>query len=218
MKLAKLVLALFALLVVGFVGIGFLLPSQYSVERSIIVDAPIDVVFDHVNDLPKNESWSPWKAADPTMKWTMGDKTTGLGASYSWTSDNSGIGDLTISKSELNKHIQTELNFGPQGQGQGFWDFEQLSSGVKVTWSMTGDAGNNPVGRYFGLMIDNMVGPQFELGLANLKQVTEQVAAEMPADAGSAAAEATAPTSVTAAAPASATEPMTSPAEATAAQ
>jgi hypothetical protein len=33
--------------------------------------------------------------------------------------------------------------------------------------------GGNPVNRYFGVMMDRLVGPDFEAGLANLKALAE---------------------------------------------
>jgi hypothetical protein len=34
--------------------------------------------------------------------------------------------------------------------------------------------GGNPVNRYFGVMMDRLVGPDFEAGLANLKALAEK--------------------------------------------
>jgi hypothetical protein len=33
--------------------------------------------------------------------------------------------------------------------------------------------GSNPLNRWFGLMMDRLVGPDFEAGLANLKRLAE---------------------------------------------
>ncbi len=47
-------------------------------------------------------------------------------------------------------------------------------NGTRVTWTNEGDMGGNPVNRYFGLMMDRLVGPDFEAGLANLKGLAEK--------------------------------------------
>jgi hypothetical protein len=36
-----------------------------------------------------------------------------------------------------------------------------------------GDVGNNPINRYFVFFMDNMVGADFEIGLENLKVLSE---------------------------------------------
>jgi effector-binding domain-containing protein len=39
---------------------------------------------------------------------------------------------------------------------------------------MDSDMGNNPIGRWFGLCMDNMIGADYEKGLAKLKEVSEK--------------------------------------------
>jgi len=46
---------------------------------------------------------------------------------------------------------------------------------VKATWGFHNDIGFNPIGRFFGLMMDGMLGPDYEDGLARLKKVAEAV-------------------------------------------
>ena len=51
---------------------------------------------------------------------------------------------------------------------------EPAGSATKVTWSNFGDLGGNPLVRYFGLVMDKMVGADFEAGLAGLKALAEK--------------------------------------------
>ena len=50
---------------------------------------------------------------------------------------------------------------------------EPASDGVKVTWTNEGNLGANPINRYFGFMMDKMMGPDFQTELNNLKQELE---------------------------------------------
>ncbi len=160
-------------LVTLFVVIGFFLPSAYHVERSITIAAPPQKVFDLVNDLPSNKQWSPWAEMDDSMVWTMGDKTAGTGASYSWTSEEMGNGSLKIRESVAPSKVVNDLDFGQGGLATGTWTFEAEGEGTKATWALDGDSGMNPIGRWFGVMMDGMVGADFERGLANLKKTAE---------------------------------------------
>ena len=45
---------------------------------------------------------------------------------------------------------------------------------TRVTWTNNGDVGGNPVKHYLAVMMDRMVGPDFEAGLANLKALAEK--------------------------------------------
>ena len=50
---------------------------------------------------------------------------------------------------------------------------QPVGDSVNVVWSNEGDLGANPINRYFGLMMDRMIGPDFEEGLNNLKRKVE---------------------------------------------
>ena len=178
MKVLKRIVLAIVILVVVLAGIGFLLPSTYKVERSTVVQAPAEVVFDQVNDLKKADVWSPWKT-DPTMKITFGDLTAGKGASSSWTSKDMGNGTQTIEESVPNQAITVGLDFGKMGTAKSHWTFVPEGEGIKVTQDITGDQGMNPVKRWMGLMMDKLMGSYFEKGLASLKQASETRAAEL---------------------------------------
>ncbi|MEO7426294.1 MAG: SRPBCC family protein [Fibrobacteria bacterium] len=178
MKILKnIILALIALFVLMAV-IGLVaLPRQSAVSRSTVIQAPAEVIFDQVNDLKKNEAWSPWK--DPTMKITYGPVTAGKGAVSSWTSKDMGTGSMTIEESVPPSTINVGLDFGAMGTAKALWTFVPEGDGIKVTEVMASDAGMNPAKRWMSLMSDRMVGPYFEKGLASLKQVSEARAAEI---------------------------------------
>ncbi len=177
MKILKNTLLVILVAIIALAAIGMFLPREYKVERSVVIQAPVDVVFDQVNDLKKNEAWSPWD--DPTMVITYSAVTVGEGASSHWTSQDMGNGSQTIEESVTNQSIRTHLDFGSMGTAKAHWYFVPNEDGIKTTQAMTGDQGLNPFKRYFTLMVDKMIGPQFEKGLAALKAVSEAKASEM---------------------------------------
>ena len=59
--LKKIMWALIAVVLI-LVIIGFLLPRQRHVERSVFIDAPPSVVFSQVNGFRYFNDWSPWVA------------------------------------------------------------------------------------------------------------------------------------------------------------
>jgi hypothetical protein len=48
-------------------------------------------------------------------------------------------------------------------------------NGTHLTWNFDSDMGAGPVGRWFGLTMDRMIGPDFEKGLASLKTLAESL-------------------------------------------
>ncbi len=156
-----------------FLLVGLFLPSGYEVERSLSMDAKPAVIFNLVNNLRENEKWSPWQAADPSLKTTYGGPEAGQGAWATWQGDESGEGKMTIVESQSPARIVIDLDFKEQGQAQAYWRFREKGQSTEVTWGMQGDSGWNIIGRYFGLCIDGMVGSYYEDGLQRLKKVAE---------------------------------------------
>lgn len=154
--------------------VSFFLPSKVNVTRSATINAPADRIFTEVNDFKNWPKWMPWSEKDPTMKFTYDATTAGKGAGYCWKSEAQGNGCMKIAESVANSSIQTEIDFGDRGTSLGSWKFEPEGSQTKVTWGMEADMSKPPIiGKYFGLMMDGMVGGDFERGLANIKKITE---------------------------------------------
>jgi DNA gyrase inhibitor GyrI len=115
------------------------------------------------------------------MKQKFDGPAKGVGAKMSWTSAKLGNGAMTITESTPFSQIKEGLNFDGNVAVATF-TFSPADGGTKVVWSFDSDAGMNPISRYFGLLVDSMVGKDYETGLANLKALAEsdaKVAAEL---------------------------------------
>ena len=173
MKIVKWIVIFLLVLAVLFVIIGLSLPDRGAVERSVLIKAPVAVVFENVNDLRNHEKWDPWQASDKTMKITYGPVTAGKGASYSWTSVE-GTGIQTITESVPNSLVKTELNFTDMGStATGWFSFAEAEGGVRVTEGFMTAPHRCFCGRYLDLFIYPEIGKQFVKGLNKLKEVSE---------------------------------------------
>lgn len=182
MKILKKLLYVFLGLLAVFFIITLFLPKHAHIERSTTIDAPTGVVFNEVNDLKQWKSWSPWLSMDPDMSLEYGSTTSGKGASYSWESQdpNVGTGKMTISESTPNSFIKTVMNFAPDMEDEMYatLKFSEDNGKTKVVWDFDGDF--KGMGKWFGIMMDKMLGPQYEAGLASLKAHAEKLAKEAP--------------------------------------
>ena len=169
-KIAIVLIVLFVL----FAIIGLFLPSTSQVERTTVINAPVAKVFDLVNDLEKKKQWYPWAEKDDKIEISMGKITQGKGATYSWKSENSGNGTLTIIESINNKSLKTSFGFKEQGEGTRYWSFTETKEGVKVLQGFKTDMGFNIPGRYFRPLIESKIGEFFDLGLKKLKEAAEK--------------------------------------------
>lgn len=178
MKLLKRLLLGIGILLALLAIVGFFLPSRYRVERSIVVNAPAEAVFARVNTLRTWPEWTAWtKAKYPDMETTFSGPDAGVGSVYQWSGKSSGIGSLKITEAEPAKRIVYDLDFeNGKYLSVGTIAFIPEGASTRVTWVDEGALGANPINRWFGLMMDSMMGPDFEAGLKNLKQQSESPA------------------------------------------
>jgi len=169
--LAIVVLALAAVLVVG----GYLLSPKFTVTRSVVINAPAEKVYPLVANPRGWKQWSVWNQRDPAMQIEYAGAESGAGAKWTWKSKTQGDGSMTFTAAEPNKRVAFELYFPDFGTtSHGDLDLAPEGSGTRVTWTMNGDMGSNPLYRWFALGADGMVGKDFEAGLAGLKAAAEK--------------------------------------------
>jgi carbon monoxide dehydrogenase subunit G len=157
-----------------FVAGGFVLPDKAHVARSTVINAPPEKIFAVVSDLKRTKDWSPWFAMDPQMAVTYEGDTPAVGQKMSWSSQKPDVGtgsQQTIGLTE-NKQVVAALDFGEMGQATATVDLVPEAAGTRVDWALDVPLGNI-IERWFGLIMDRMVGPDFEKGLANLKAHVE---------------------------------------------
>ncbi len=160
-----------------FVIVVALQPSTFRVARSTMIKANPARVFGEVNDLHHWEAWNPWGKIDPAMKLTYDGPAAGVGAAYHWEGNSQvGSGSATITGSHPDDRVELRLDFHKpfKGTSTAEFTFEPQGDETKVTWTM--DGSRNFITKAIGLIfsMDQMIGSQFEKGLADLKTVAEQ--------------------------------------------
>jgi hypothetical protein len=175
MKILKYLLFGLGGIILLLVIISLFLSSKPHFERSITINAPADSVFKQVNSLKNWSKWDPWMAKDPNAVSTYEGPEAGIGSIHRWDSKvkEVGTGSMTITGSVPNQAVDILLDFGKNGTATGGFKFKPEGNGVNVTWGFDMDAGMNPMKRIMGAMMDKMIGPEFDKGLANLKTVSE---------------------------------------------
>jgi effector-binding domain-containing protein len=160
--------------------ISFFLPGSYHVERSIVINADASVPFALAKDFKEWDKWSPWHEIDPAMKKTYSEIQGEVGSYYTWDSENpnAGKGKVTITGITNNQIIENKLEFDGMGVSTAKYVFEPVDGGTKVIWSLEGNGEGMPwlwkiPSKYFNLMMDGMVGKEYEKGLQKLKEISE---------------------------------------------
>ena len=174
MKILKIILVIVAVVLGTFTIYNATLSKEYSVRRSTTMDVDPALVKQIVSDFSTWPEWSAWFLADSTMEYELGTIYIGEGATYSWTSENSGSGAMEILELTPSA-METKIDFVGQGTSYGHWEFASTDEGeVKVSWGFSGEM--PLLMRWMGAQMDKWVGPDFESGLANLTAYAEREA------------------------------------------
>ncbi len=155
------------------VVVGLLLPTTYTVSRSIIIEADPGDIHEYVGDLRKWDLWTPWKDEDPTIVVRFGEKTSGVGASQSWVGED-GQGSLRFTMWQPSRGIEYDLDLSGGGSTcRSAMRYHATEDNTRVTWILKGDLRMPLIGGYQAIMMDSLVGEMFERGLGKLKKTVE---------------------------------------------
>jgi uncharacterized protein YndB with AHSA1/START domain len=167
------------LVALGLAGVllaASLRPATMTVARSATVNAPPDKLFALINDLRQFNTWNPYERKDPQIRGTYSGPAAGPGALYQFEGNKDvGRGSIQIVDSAPGK-VTMQLHMIEPFEGRNTVEFRlaPAASGTEVTWAMRG--ASPFVARLAGLFfdMDQMIGRDFEAGLANLKQRAER--------------------------------------------
>jgi effector-binding domain-containing protein len=176
MKTFKKVLIVIGAIIVLLVLISFFLPSTVKVERSIFINTHAEIPFEQANNFHLWDAWMPWNKIDTTMKKSYEGPESGVGSVYHWESNHPdvGVGSMKIIRVVKDSMVEMVLAFkGENREAKSAFVFENLKDSTKVTWYIIMQMGWNPVSKYFGLLMDAMMGDDFEQGLKDMKAVCE---------------------------------------------
>ena len=151
-------------------------PGTLRVQRATSIKAPAEKIFPLINDFRQWRTWSPYENKDPAMKRTFSGAESGKGAVYAWDGDkNVGSGRMEILDTAPSK-IVIKLDFFKPFEGHNTAEFTMLpqGDGTNLTWTMYGPANFMSKLIQVFMNLDNMIGKDFEAGLANLKKLTEK--------------------------------------------
>jgi hypothetical protein len=111
------------------------------------------------------------------MKRSYSGEASGKGAVYAWEGNkNVGSGRMEILDASAPAKIVIKLDFFTPFEGHNTAEFTMLPQGdaTNVTWLMHGPAPFMSKVMQVFINLDNIIGKDFEIGLANLKRLAEK--------------------------------------------
>lgn len=145
-------------------------PKNFHAEVTDTIDAKPTTVFNIINNLTLEPSWNPWQQQDTSMVLSYGDVTSGVGASYSWKSNEMGDGSAEYIEVVQDKKIVSKLNFGGMGGGNATYTLTpNASGGTDVKWEL--DSETSRPWNLMNLLIKESTKKSFRQGLKNLSKL-----------------------------------------------
>ena len=151
-------------------------PDRFRIERTATLKAPADKIFPLIADFHQWLNWSPWEGRDPQLKRTYSEAERGKGAVYAWDGNkNVGSGRMEILEAIASSKVVIKLDFLKPFEAHNTAEFTMLPQGgaTNVIWVMHGPAPFMSKVMQVFMNMDRMIGKDFEIGLANLKTITE---------------------------------------------
>jgi effector-binding domain-containing protein len=179
MKALKIIGIVLVAIIALVLVLGIVAPKDFNVERSVVIDAPKEVVYAHVSNLKVMDEWSPWAKRDSNIVQTYEGTDGEVGSVAKWEGNEEvGKGMQEITELVENESVKTKLTFiePMESECEAYFNLADDEAGTKVTWGFSG-AYNYPMNFMLLFMsMDDAIGKDFEEGLASLKEMSEAAA------------------------------------------
>jgi hypothetical protein len=167
-----------AVLIAAVLGVAATKPDTFRVQREATIAARPERIYPFLEDFRRWNAWSPYEKKDPELKRAFSGAPSGKGAVYAWEGNREvGTGRMEILDSAAPSRVTIKLDFLKPFEAHNTAEFTLAPAGgdsTRVTWAIHGPSPYPS--KLIGLFcnVDQMVGRDFEAGLANLKAIAER--------------------------------------------
>jgi len=156
--------------------VALFMKREHYVNRAIIINAPLQKVFDYVKLLKNQETFNKHAMVDADRKKESKGTDGTVGYIYSWSGDkNAGKGEKEIKNIIEGKRIETEIRFVKPMRTSAIviMETESLSDNqTKVSWSNAGTL-KYPI-NLFVPMLEKKLPKEMDSSLSTLKNILEK--------------------------------------------
>ncbi|CAA7386822.1 SRPBCC family protein [Chryseobacterium fistulae] len=175
MKTIFKILGIIIFLIIVYAIIAMLAFSKdYHFEKSVVINAPKEKVWQYVGSTKAFNAWNPFAKADKNIQITYSGTSGQIGDSYHWKgNDQVGEGEQTVIGVIPNERLTSKLHFiSPwEGEAKASFILTPESNGTKVTWTMDNEL--TPMMKMMKPMMNGQMDKMFGQGLDNLKKMIE---------------------------------------------
>jgi hypothetical protein len=181
-RVLSIVVSVLVLVTALIVGLGTLLPREWHVEQSILINASAPAVHAWVADLRNWPRWAQWNQTELRPHDQVSEPSAGVGATLHWygRADRAGegsTGEVRITRSDPHAGVWFENRTGDGPPSQAVLTYVEHPGVTLVTWQ---DRGLLPriVGGLFRDQFQKNLAAHMETGLERLKDLVEHRAPE----------------------------------------
>lgn len=176
LRVAQIVLGVLLLTALLLAGLGALLPRQWRVEESVMINAPPAAIHGWVNDLQHWPDWAQWNQAELAPENEVSRPSAGPGARLTWYGragrGDPAAGEVRIVRSQPDEGVWFENRTGDGDLSHAAVTYTPRPGVTEVTWR---DEGRLPpiVGGLFLDLFQKRLGQHMKSGLERLKELVE---------------------------------------------
>ncbi|WP_372474086.1 SRPBCC family protein [Capnocytophaga sp. ARDL2] len=175
----KIFLGLGIAILVIIVGLGIAaiaVDKNYHYEKSIVIKAPIEKVYENIRSSKAFNQWNPWLELDSNFTLEYLGTQGEIGDTYCWESQDENVGTGCHKIVELfpNQGVKTQMDFKKPFENTSYSSIklEETTEGTKLTWDMDTEL-PYPLNLMKSSM-DKSMDDSYGKGLEKLKNLCEQ--------------------------------------------
>ena len=156
--------------------IALFIKKDYTIHCEIIINAPLQKVFDYIKQLKNQDNFNKWVMVDPGMKKEFKGTDGTVGFIYAWNGNKkAGEGEQEIKSIVEGKSIETEIRFIRPFASVAYANMHTAAvsaNQTKVSWSNAG-AMKYPLNIMVS-MVEKMLAKDMDTSLSTLKSILEK--------------------------------------------
>ncbi|MFQ3185382.1 SRPBCC family protein [Marinomonas primoryensis] len=165
-KVTRILALIILLMVVG----GFFMPTDYRVERSVLIDAPRDEIY---KDLFQGDSLPNWmfiqKGKVNSFKGTL-DEGDSVALSYDEVPEQGVLSVIELSENRIRFDVRPKPKVNIV---HNVITLQPSNGATLVAWTIEGNLSAGLLSPYLAMFANNIAGDNFERSLQNLKKQVE---------------------------------------------
>lgn len=176
MSILLIILAVLGSIIALFLIIAAFVKKDFSVEKEVVINRPVQEVFHYIRMLKNQEQYSVWVLRDPNVKMSYTGTDGTPGATSAWESKDKhvGVGEQEIKTIKEGESVDVEIRFKKPFEDTNYarTTVTAAAGGTKVTNRFYGTNGYPK--NIMNLMMEKIIGKDMQQNMDNLKKQLEK--------------------------------------------